>query len=255
MGSAERPLVRQRIEEVGAHNSGVTFRIARSAAALAARYHRATLIGTEHLPKQGPALVVANHGIFGLDTPVFFFLVHQATGRLPIGMADRILVRLPPMRAVLHEIGGVEGTRENARMLLERGQLVVCYPGGAREVFKGPGQRHRLAWERSCGFARVAAEAQVPVVPVAALGVDDTFRVVCRISPLARVLGHSKYAVPFAVGLGPLPFPSRFRFHVGPPMPPPPRGAREETLTAYRAELEARLSRQLSLLERIERDA
>ncbi|MFN7133197.1 MAG: lysophospholipid acyltransferase family protein, partial [Myxococcales bacterium] len=156
--------------------AGLTFNVARRVASLATRYHRATIRGLEHIPRQGPALIVANHGIFGFDTPVFFSLIYEATGRMPIGLAERLLVRLKPMRAVLQEIGGVEGTRENALSLLRQGQLVVCYPGGAREVFKGRGERHRLAWKKALGFARVACLTGAPVIPVAAIGVDDTFR-------------------------------------------------------------------------------
>ncbi len=254
MGSTEVQPVEQADGPTPPRGEGLTFNVALRTAALAAKYHRASASGLEHVPRHGPALIVANHGIFGFDTPVFFFLVYQATGRIPIGMADRILVRLAPMRAVLHEIGGVEGTRRNALSLLRQDQLVVCYPGGAREVFKGPGQRHRLAWEKATGFARVAAEAQVPVLPVAAHGVDDTFRVVGNLSTLAKLLGHQKYRVPLALGVGPLPLPARFRFDIGPAVAPPPPGAGPDALESFRAEVQARIARQLALRERFERD-
>lgn len=206
------------------------FRVAARLAAVGARYHRARLLGAERLPG-GPALIVANHGLYGLDTPVFFHLVREATGRIPVGLAERMLCRLAPMKRVLEELGGVEGTRAAALALLGQGRLVVCYPGGAREVFKDRHFRHRLRWEKSVGFVHVARLAGVPIVPVAGVGIDDTYRVVGRLQPLARLAGHEKYAVPVSVGIGAVPLPAKFTFAIGPPVDPPAndseRAARE----------------------------
>jgi 1-acyl-sn-glycerol-3-phosphate acyltransferase len=54
------------------------FRFAERGAALSALYHRARLLEAEHLPTQGPVLLVGNHGLWGYETPAFFHLVHQA---------------------------------------------------------------------------------------------------------------------------------------------------------------------------------
>ncbi|WP_373046224.1 1-acyl-sn-glycerol-3-phosphate acyltransferase [Vulgatibacter sp.] len=226
----------------------VPFAIAARIAAAQARYHRAQLEGAEHLPG-GPALVVANHGLYGLDTPVFFYLVWRATGRAPVGLAERYLCALPPMRAALEAIGGVLGTRENALRMLGEGRLVVCYPGGAREVFKAREARHRLAWERALGWVRVAQAAQVPIVPVAGAGIDDTYRVVAKMRPLALLAGHEKYAVPLAVGLGAAPLPARFRFRIGAPFPPPAPRAGEAALHALREQVAGWIETQLEELE------
>lgn len=226
-----------RLPPEGSRPGSPLFRFASAVAAFGARYHRAGLDGAEHLP-DGPALLVANHGLYGLDTPVFFHLVREATGRLPVGLAERMMCRLQPMRRILEEIGGVEGTRDAAVSLLREGRLVVCYPGGAREVFKETRLRHRLRWERAIGFVHVAREAGVPIVPVAGVGVDDTYRVVTRLESLGRLAGHEKYAVPVSVGLGAAPWPARFRFRIGPPVEPPSSGSESAAL-----EVKARLQR------------
>lgn len=191
------------------------FRLARAAAGLHAQYHQATLQGVEHLPRGG-ALLVGNHGLFGLETPPFFFLLHQRTGRVPIGLADRALFGRTPMRQILARIGGVPGTPENARRLLERGELVVCYPGGANETFKSPEQAYRLRWEHTEGFARVAAQCGVPVVPFAAAGVDEIYLNFGHLGALRKRLG--RYAAPLALGLGPLPLPVPLHFCLGEPL-------------------------------------
>lgn len=196
------------------------FRVARGMAGAIAAWHRVQLLGVEHLPP-GPALLVGNHGLFGLETPAFFHALHRASGRIPVGLADRRVFGAAPVRRLLERLGGVPGTRENALGMLAQGRLVVCYPGGSREVFKGPEAHYRLAWERAVGFARVAITARVPVIPFAGLGVDDTFINFGHLPLSRRVLG--RYAVPFGVGLGAVPLPVRLRFRLAAPLKPPRR--------------------------------
>lgn len=226
----------------------LTFAVARGLASAATAWHRAEIEGLENLP-DGPALLVGNHGLYGLDSPVFFYLVFRETGRVPVGLAERLLCRVGWMRETLHRIGGIEGTRANALGLLAAGRWVVCYPGGAREVFKAAGSRHRLHWEQACGFARVARDAAVPVVPFAGAGVDDTYRVLGRLGATARLAGHEKYAIPVGVGLGLLPLPARFRFRFAAPLPPPSPRADEAALSAYRAAVRERVEGTLAALE------
>lgn len=207
--------------------------LAESAAHLAALYHRAELWGHEHLPA-GPALLVGNHGLYGYETPVFFLLLRRATGKYPVGLAERGFFKIPLVRTVLPWLGGVEGTRDNAVRALGRGSLVVCYPGGAREVFKHPSDRYRLQWEKSTGFVRVAAHAGVDVLPFAGFGVDDTFHVSADERLWVRLGSEDKYTVKLGMGMGPLPKPARFRFLLGAPMRPPPVGSGEREVVAFR---------------------
>jgi 1-acyl-sn-glycerol-3-phosphate acyltransferase len=130
---------------------------------------------------------------------------------------------VPIVRDALVRLGGMWGGKENALCALQRGELVVCYPGGAREVLKHDvSQRYRLQWERSRGFARVAIQAGVPVIPFAAAGVDDTYAPVARLRGTGRLLmGDDKYDLPLLRGgFGPLPTPMPFWFRIGRPIVP-----------------------------------
>ena len=213
--------------------------VTRGLAGLVARYHRATLEGADRLPPGG-ALLVGNHGLYGFETFAFFYLLHAATGRFPVGLTDRLLFGHGPLRTLLARVGGILGTPDNARELLAARHLVVCYPGGSREVFKRPDAHYRLRWERALGFARVAICAGVPVCPFAGLGVDDSYVNLGPLPVLERVLG--RYAAPVAVGLGPFPWPARFRFVLGEPLAPP---ADERDAPTFKRDVQAAVERLL----------
>lgn len=189
--------------------------------------HPVTMDGMKHLPS-GPALLVGNHGMLGYESPLFFERVLAACGRLPVGLADRWFFEVPGLRDVLVRLGGMYGCASNGLRALRRGDLVVCYPGGAREVLKHERDKYRLLWDKSVGFVRLALAAKVPIVPFAAAGVDDTFRIVTHLRGTGDLLmGHRKYDLPVIWGsLGPLPKPVPFWFRLGEPILAP-EGATE----------------------------
>lgn len=200
-----------------------------------ARYHRAELRGDDQIP-DGPVLLVGNHGLYGYETPVFFWLLKQATGRYPVGLADKVFFKMPFTREVLPLLGGIEGTRENCLEAFRQGQLVVCYPGGAREVFKSKEGRYALRWEKTLGFAKCASVAQVPVIPFAGYGIDDAF----LISDTRMRLSKQSRRYDPCVGL-PLPLPARFIFQLGPPLHPPKPNAPKGSLEKFRDDVARRV--------------
>lgn len=183
------------------------------------RYHPVRLDGAEHLPR-GPALLVGNHGLVGYETMLFFDELMQHTGRHPLGLADRWFFRVPGLREALVRLGGIYGNFDNAVRALHDGNLVVCYPGGAREVLKGtPESHYGLQWAQSQGFIRVALAAGVPIIPFAAAGVDDTYDVLMVLRGTGEaMMGHPKYDLPLFWARGPLPRPVPFWFRIGRPI-------------------------------------
>jgi len=184
--------------------------------------HPVRVEGVENLPS-GPALLVGNHGMLGYESPLFFERILAACGRLPIGLADRWFFRVPGVRDLLVRLGGTYGSAAHGLAALRRGHLLVCYPGGAREVFKHESDKYRCLWEKSVGFVRLALSAGVPIIPFAAAGVDDTFHVVKHLEGSGQLLmGHAKYDLPLVWGRrGPLPNPVPFWFRFGKPLSAP----------------------------------
>lgn len=189
------------------------------------RYFEARFEGRDHVPRRGGALLVANHGMNGHDGVVLGALLHRETGRLPYWLGEKNLWRIPLFDRLARFIDAVPGEPESAVSLLRRGEIVVVYPGGIDDSFKLSSERHKLQWGRRSGFAKVALAAGVPVVPVAALGVDDMFTVLARERWIGRALfGSRKYDLPIAYGRWGTPVPRPVPVTIRALSPVPPEG-------------------------------
>ncbi len=145
------------------------------ASSAVSRYFSTSIEGLERLPAGG-AMLVGNHALLGIDAWGLFPALYEASGRLPRGLAHRSLFKNPVVAHALNSAGVVPGHRELAVELLRAGEMCICYPGGARDSMKNRDEAYRLKWGNRAGFAHAAAEAGVPVVPVAAIGPDEAFR-------------------------------------------------------------------------------
>jgi 1-acyl-sn-glycerol-3-phosphate acyltransferase len=185
-----------------------------------------TISGAEHIPRTEGALIVTNHGHFGMDLPVLLSLVLDATGRPVRSLGDRVVFAAPFFRELIHRLGAIEGAPDAAVELLRDDQLVLVYPGGAREALHDPENAYRLEWENSHGFIRTALRAQKPILPIAGIGNEELYVQVVsqdRVREtgvgrfVTKLLGE-KYVPSLYMGLGPIPFPSDLHYIVGEPI-------------------------------------
>ncbi|MFZ5478083.1 MAG: lysophospholipid acyltransferase family protein [Myxococcota bacterium] len=203
--------------------------------------------GLENVPREGPAMLVGNHTLYGvLDVPFLMLELWERHGIRLVGLGDHQHFRVPLWRDFLAAFGAVDGTPENASRLLDAGAHLLVFPGGAWEVFKRKGQAYQLSWRKRTGFARLALRHGVPVVPVSAVGADETWRILLDAdellaTPPGRVLRRlglrEDLVPPISRGLGPtlLPRPERYYFRAGEPIVPAPG----ESPEALRARVEA----------------
>lgn len=180
----------------------VETRIGRFLRDLPIAYFRATLEGQDHVPRDSGALLVGNHALLGLDAFVLAALVLRDTSRYVRFLGEKNLWSIPGLGRALTSVGAIPGVPGGAIALLEAGELVGVYPGGADDSFKLEEERYRLKWGRRAGFARVAMRAEVPIVPVAGLGIDEMYRVVGREPWIGRrIFGSPRYDIPIAFGV------------------------------------------------------
>lgn len=183
---------------VAGSDSGV-----RAARALADRF-RATLHDGDRIPRRGPALLVGNHALLGLDSVALTAVMVAGGYRVPRFLAEKNLYRLPGVASLLGAVGAIPGRPDEAVELLDQGELVCVYPGGADDSFKLSTEAYTLKWGERAGFARVALRARAPIVPIAATGVDELFEVSRRESVLGRLFtGSARYDLPVPESLLP----------------------------------------------------
>jgi 1-acyl-sn-glycerol-3-phosphate acyltransferase len=151
------------------HDSGRTDRITRALTVWWWDHvYRLRAHGVERLPVDGPYLLVANHSSYADP-----FLAARPQQRHLRFMAKDTMFEWPLLRHVVKGGGAFPVRRgagdgfamELARRLLAAGYPVVIYPEGTRYrdgIELGPAKR---------GFARLALEVGVPVVPAATWGV------------------------------------------------------------------------------------
>jgi 1-acyl-sn-glycerol-3-phosphate acyltransferase len=120
--------------------------------------------GSEHVPAEGPAILVANHSGF-LDGPALFaaapragtFLVKAELYAGPLGHALARLDQVPVNR------GRADRTALRAALTaLEAGRLVGVFPEGTRGVGDVSKIHDGVGW--------LVAHSRAPVVPVAIFG-------------------------------------------------------------------------------------
>src|SRR4051812_32594112 len=99
------------------------------------RFARPAFTGWENVPTGGPLLFVGNHTLYGfIDVPLIFGALWHEKGLVLRGLADHRHFVIPRWREFMASCGVVDGTRPNCAKLMEAGDAILVYPGGAREV-------------------------------------------------------------------------------------------------------------------------
>lgn len=144
------------------------------------------LFGTHHVSKglrsPGPIIFVGNHTIYGLlDVSVFYLeLVPLLGTRRLSSLADPIHfdffsdISDGKWKHFVQALGGLPATPRNYYRLLSRGECVLLFPGGAREVCRRRNEQYKLFWKDETDFIRPAAKFNATVIPFSAVGADDS---------------------------------------------------------------------------------
>jgi 1-acyl-sn-glycerol-3-phosphate acyltransferase len=153
---------------------------------------RSTARGLEHVPREGGFVLAANHWSnldpWPLGLPLF--------PRRHLRFMAKSELYWFPLRAILTAGGAFpvhRGERdleaiETAVQLCREGHVVVMFPEGTR---RAKGLRKRFEAKAHTGAARIALEAEVPLVPAAIAGTDRLLR-------LARL--RVAYGLPVELG-------------------------------------------------------
>jgi 1-acyl-sn-glycerol-3-phosphate acyltransferase len=190
------------------------------------RYHRYEIRGLEHLlaPRRS-ALIVAYHGKpVTYDLAMLSVTLHEQLGHLPHGIVHGAVERQGLMKWVSDGLGFVTGDGDAVAEAVRRGELIVVQPGGTREGCRSSLHRYRVDWGERTGYLRLALRHHLPIIPVAAAGVDDGYLGLNDGYAWGKRLGVP-HRLPLWIGVGPLglwplspPFPVKITQLVGAPI-------------------------------------
>ncbi len=198
-------------------------------------WYRGEVRGLGHIPQDGAVLMVGNHsgGNMTPDTAIFglAFAAYFGVERRMHALAHNLVVSWPGL-GFLRKFGAVAASPGNARKLLRAGAAVLVYPGGDWEVHRPNWQSGRIDFADRDGFIRLALEENVPIVPVVAIGGQETALFLTRGDRIARLLALDRMfrlkvlpislALPWGLNVGDffghLPLPAKITVEVLPPI-------------------------------------
>jgi 1-acyl-sn-glycerol-3-phosphate acyltransferase len=141
-------------------------------------YFRASVTGLENIPADGPVLLVGNHsgGTLIADTFVFAQSFYDRFGadRRFHQLAHDLVFKFVGMRTLIQRYGTVPASPGNMKTALDRGSALLVYPGGDEETYRPSWKSDQINLAHRTGFIRLALEHGVPIVPVVAIGGQET---------------------------------------------------------------------------------
>lgn len=187
------------------------------------RYFDADVAGFEHLPEDGPMLLVGNHsgGTLVPDFAVFLAAWYRARGsESPLmPLAFDAVFALPGIGPAARKAGILPASSANAHEALASGAAVLVYPGGDHDAFRPWTDRNRIDFGDREGFVRLALRAGVPVIPVVSHGAHESLVVVARGDSFRSALGFDRLRTTVMPLVWQLPWGLSLPFVPGIPMP------------------------------------
>ena len=173
---------------------------------LSRHYFRPRLLGLQNLPKDGPAILAANHSgsAFPYDAMVLDSELFQRAGDDPYRKCRSVFEKALSATWWMRPFGidnfwrrggGVDMTFDNFDRLLQRGDRVLYYPEGVAGIGKGFRRRYQLQ-RFSSSFVIHAARNQAPVVPIHVVNAEWVIPFAFTIAPLDAAMSRF-FKVPF----------------------------------------------------------
>jgi 1-acyl-sn-glycerol-3-phosphate acyltransferase len=141
-------------------------------------YFRADVRGLEHIPEEGPVLLVGNHSGGTLIADTFVFTQHFydrfGSRRRFHQLAHDLVFKTPGIRTLVERYGTVPASPANMERALRRRAALLVYPGGDHETYRPTWESDKIDFAGRSGFVRLASKRDVPIVPVVAIGGQET---------------------------------------------------------------------------------
>ena len=175
---------------------------------LSSVYFRADVRGLQSIPAGEPVLLVGNHsgGSMIADTFVFAqaFYDHFGPERPFHQLAHDLVFKVARARALVQRYGTIPASPENMKLALDRDAALLVYPGGDLETYRPSWESEEIGFVGRTGFVELALEHDIPIVPVVAIGGQETALFLGRGRRLASALQLDRLlrlkVLPLAIG-------------------------------------------------------
>ena len=155
------------------------------------RWYRPSITGLEHVPRDRPSLLVANHSGGGFVDVLTLSLLWRGEfgdSRPATGLTHPAAFHVPLLGDLLRSLGAVPSTYEAALRSFEQGLPVLVFPGGDHEAYRPIWEARKVDFTGRKGFLKIARDAGVPIVPVGIAGTHVTFPILFRSKLIAWLL-------------------------------------------------------------------
>jgi 1-acyl-sn-glycerol-3-phosphate acyltransferase len=202
-------------------------------------YHRFEVHGLENVLRiRGPAMLAGYHGKPGArDLIMLQVLLLREYGEMSRAIVHDAAFMLPGLREMGDGMLLIDRDKASLAAAVSRGEKLVVTPGGIAEAWGSFRQRNRVRWS-GYGYLKLAAQHRLPVLPVAAVGVDHAFLGLYdayRVWKPVWKRFHLPAATGVWIGVGPFgvwpftpPFPVRIVQYVGAPIDLVAEGVKED---------------------------
>ncbi|XP_063982320.1 DGAT1/2-independent enzyme synthesizing storage lipids [Diachasmimorpha longicaudata] len=178
-------------------------------------YYGYEVVGIENIPMDSPVLFIYYHGALPIDLYYFIAKIVLLNSKVIHTVADNFFFKVPGFSIICHVMKMIPGTIQTCSAILREGNMLAISPGGVYEAQFGDSY-YQLLWKNRLGFAKVALDAKVCIVPIFTKNVREAFRSMSwgrRI--FLRMYAATK--IPFAPLYGG--FPVKLKTFIGKPMP------------------------------------
>ena len=145
-------------------------------------YWRIEVKGLDHVPRQGPAILVGMHrGFMPWDGVMVLHLLVQKLGRFPRFLTHPGLFKFPFISTFVTRLGGVVACQESAERVLEQGELLGVFPEGVKGAFTLYRDAYKLKSFGRDSFVKLALRHRVPIIPFVTVGSAEILPVFAQI--------------------------------------------------------------------------
>jgi hypothetical protein len=127
---------------------------------------------------KGPSLYLCHpHGLYGLTWVVHFSscLSKWPLEKRPLLAIHSVFFKLPFFNEIMRKNRCIEATEKNIVSELKAGNSVALLVGGIEELHSTQPGKMNLVLKKRKGYARIAKETGVPLVPLVSLGENELF--------------------------------------------------------------------------------